>query len=81
MIEGIEIKNLSVTFRLPGLNVRAVDGVSADFPAGSITGLIGESGCGKSVLGLALMGLLPPYAQVSGTIAMNGEIQIGRAHV
>ena len=74
MSEGIAIKNLSVTFRLPGLNVRAVDGVSADFPAGSITGLIGESGCGKSVLGLALMGLLPPYAQVSGTIAMNGEI-------
>ncbi|MBQ8508270.1 MAG: ABC transporter ATP-binding protein [Clostridia bacterium] len=69
----IEIRNLRVSFHLPGLDVRAVDGVSISFPDGGITGIIGESGCGKSVLGLALLGLLPPYASVEGEIIMDGN--------
>ena len=73
-MRGIAIDDLHVTFRLPGLDVRAVDGVSAIFPEGQITGLIGESGCGKSVLGLAIMGLLPPYAKVDGHIRLNDRI-------
>ncbi len=73
MSQGIKIDQLSVTFHLPGLDVHAVDGVSVEFPGGSVTGLIGESGCGKSVLGLALMGLLPPYAGVEGTITMDNQ--------
>ena len=74
MNTGIEVKDLAVTFHLPSLDVRAVDGVSACFPEGKITGLIGESGCGKSVLGLALMGLLPPYAGVEGTMTMDSQV-------
>lgn len=74
MTQGIEVKNLAVTFHLPKLDVRAVDGVCAVFPEGMITGLIGESGCGKSVLGLALMGLLPPYAGVEGAMTMDGQV-------
>ena len=73
-MKGIEISALSVTFRLPGLDVRAVDGVNAVFREGQITGLIGESGCGKSVLGLALLGLLPPYARVEGTMRLDGGL-------
>ena len=72
-MKGIEIDDVRVTFRLPKLDVRAVDGVSAVFAEGRVTGLIGESGCGKSVLGLALLGLLPPYAQVEGQLRLNGE--------
>ena len=60
----IEIDDLRITFRLPGVDVCAVNGVSIAFPDSKITGIIGESGCGKSVLGLALLGLLPPYAKV-----------------
>ena len=73
MSDGIQVRDLAVTFHLPKLDVRAVDGVTAQFPEGQITGLIGESGCGKSVLGLAIMGLLPPYAGVEGTITMDGQ--------
>lgn len=71
-MNGIELKNLCVTFTLPGTRVKAVDGVSACFSAGQISGIIGESGCGKSVLGLAILGLLPPYASVEGTLKMDG---------
>lgn len=69
---GIQLSNLTVTFQLPGGAVTAVDHVEAEFPGGEITGIIGESGCGKSVLGLALLGLLPPYARRTGTIRMDG---------
>lgn len=70
--DGLRAEDLSVTFRLPGLEVRAVDGVTTCFPAGRITGLIGESGCGKSVLGMAALGLLPPYAGVEGRLSLDG---------
>lgn len=69
----IEIKGLRVAFQLPDSEVCAVDGVNIVLPDGKITGIIGESGCGKSVLGLALLGLLPPYAAVEGEILLNGE--------
>ena len=51
MNTGISADSFSVTFHLPEADVRAVDGVSVQFQEGKITGLIGESGCGKSVLG------------------------------
>lgn len=78
MTQGLCVQALSVTFQLPGRNIRAVDGVTAHFPAGQITGLIGESGCGKSVLGLAVLGLLPPYAKVEGGLFLEGEALRGR---
>lgn len=71
-MNGISVKNLSVTFSLPSGSVEAVRDVSLTIPPGTITGLVGESGCGKSVLGMALLGLLPPYAQVTGTMALDG---------
>ena len=53
--------------------VRAVDGISATFKEGEITGIIGESGCGKSVLGMYLLGMLPDYAVKSGEIWYDGK--------
>ena len=74
MSGGLLFDNLQVTFRLPGgQNIKAVDGVTLPVLKGQVTGLIGESGCGKSVLGMALLGLLPPYAAVEGTISLDGE--------
>ena len=74
MSGGLLFDDLQVTFRLPGgQNIRAVDGVTLPVLKGQVTGLIGESGCGKSVLGMALLGLLPPYAAVEGTISLDGE--------
>lgn len=77
-MSGIEMTDVCVTFLLPGSSIRAVDGVTARFPGGKITGIIGESGCGKSVLGLAVLGLLPPYGKVEGTLKLDGTELRGR---
>ncbi|ROT27984.1 ABC transporter ATP-binding protein [Micromonospora sp. HM5-17] len=62
----LEVEELSVTFRQRGKRtVRAVDGVSFSVDAGEVVGLVGESGCGKSVTSLAIMGLLPRGAGVT----------------
>ncbi|MFI6574300.1 ABC transporter ATP-binding protein [Nocardiopsis sp. NPDC050513] len=56
----LTVDELSVVFRRRGADeTRAVDGVSFTLEEGRVTGLVGESGCGKSVTSLALMGLLP----------------------
>lgn len=78
--KDIILKDVSVYFQVSTGFVRAVDQVSAAFPHGQITGLIGESGCGKSVLGLAVLGLLPPYAQISGDVFYRG-INLAQASV
>ncbi|WP_407360758.1 ATP-binding cassette domain-containing protein [Microbacterium sp. LBN7] len=56
---------------------RVVDGVSFDVPDGSRLGLIGESGSGKSLTALAVLGLLPEGATASGSIRWNGTELIG----
>jgi oligopeptide/dipeptide ABC transporter ATP-binding protein len=53
--------------------VSAVSGVSLDVAEGEIFALVGESGCGKTTLALAVMGLLPASASVSGTIEFLGR--------
>jgi ABC-type glutathione transport system ATPase component len=72
-------------FQVRGLTVdlagrSIVSGVSFDVPPGAIVGLFGESGCGKTTLALALLGLLPagPYA-VGGSATLRGEELIGRS--
>ena len=52
---------------------RVVDGVTFDLAAGEIHALVGESGCGKSMTGFAIMGLLPPVARcVGGRVLLEG---------
>lgn len=67
-MSSIELRDLTVHFLVSGGAVRAVDHVSYSFRSGRITGIIGESGCGKSVMGAAILGLNPGYAKVSGEI-------------
>ncbi len=66
MTPDIRIDNLSVTFDTINGPVYAVNQLSTVFQAGRITGVIGESGSGKSVMGMSLLRLLPNTAQVSG---------------
>src|SRR5262245_63966534 len=70
----LEIEGLKVTFRGRERRVtRAVDAVDLSLARGSTLGLVGESGCGKSVTSLAVMGLLPKAtAEVSGAVTFDG---------
>lgn len=73
MEELLEIKNLSVRFDTPEGEVQAVRGVSLSLRTGEVLAVVGESGCGKSVLCKAVMGLLPASARIrSGSILVNG---------
>lgn len=58
---------------------QALRGVTFSMAKGQTLGLIGESGCGKSLTALALMGLLPERAQVSGSMRLNGTELVGMA--
>lgn len=67
------VRDLSVRFRSPRGEVHAVNGVSFDVHPGEVLGLIGESGCGKSVTLRALMRLLPPSrTTLSGSMTVAG---------
>ncbi|WP_435871802.1 ABC transporter ATP-binding protein [Micromonospora echinofusca] len=71
----LDVEDLSVTFARRGQRtVHAVDGVSFSVDAGEVVGLVGESGCGKSVTSLAIMGLLPkqPGLRVGGKAVFDG---------
>lgn len=63
----LEIRGLSVTLPSPAGPVRAVRSVDLAIERGAIHGLIGESGCGKTMTGMALLGLLPRGAQVAAS--------------
>jgi len=71
----LEIENLSVHFHTPEGIARAVDGVSFHLDAGETIGLVGESGCGKSVTSLSVLGLIPsPPGEIeSGKIIFDGH--------
>jgi oligopeptide/dipeptide ABC transporter ATP-binding protein len=71
----LDIKDLAVHFHLPEGIARAVDGVSFHLDTGETIGLVGESGCGKSVTALSILGLIPspPGRIESGRIIFNGQ--------
>lgn len=68
----IDVNQLSVHFPLATTTVKAVDGVDLVVEAHETLAIIGESGSGKSVLGTAMLKLLPPTCTVSGTITYEG---------
>ncbi len=75
MAQLIEVKNLQTSFFTPDGEVKAVDGVSLDIEEGKTLGLVGESGCGKSVTALSIMRLVPspPGKVVGGEILYRGR--------
>ncbi len=73
----LEVRELSVTFRTESGTVSAVDGVDVTVRPGEIVGIVGESGCGKSVTAMSLTGLLPRSARVTGSVRLEGTELIG----
>ena len=71
----LEIRNLQLEFERDGRSVRAVDGVSLQVDAGETVGLVGESGCGKSITAQSIGRLLPspPARYVGGEILLDGQ--------
>jgi peptide/nickel transport system ATP-binding protein len=71
----LEVCDLAVSFRTDEGEVPAVDGVSFELPAGGTLGIVGESGCGKSVTALSILRLLPvPPARIrSGQVLFEGR--------
>jgi peptide/nickel transport system ATP-binding protein len=65
----LDVHNLTVGFG----NTAAVRGIDLSIAEGEVLGLVGESGSGKSMTSLALMGLLPPNAKVSGEVIFDGR--------
>jgi peptide/nickel transport system ATP-binding protein len=73
----LEVRDLSVRFDTDEGTVHAVDGMSLELASREVLGIVGESGCGKSVTALSILGLLPKTATVTGSIRFEGAELLG----
>jgi oligopeptide/dipeptide ABC transporter ATP-binding protein len=75
---ALEVANLSTHIKLTRSTVQAVGNVDLAIDTGETLGLVGESGCGKSMLGLSIMGLLPKGGQIiDGSVQLTGRELVG----
>src|SRR5229473_1582270 len=78
MAPVLEINDLSTHIQLTKSVVQAVGNVDLRIEPGKTVGLVGESGCGKSMTGLSIIGLLPPGGKiVNGSIKLDGKELVG----
>ncbi len=72
-MDMLDISDLSVGFDAPSGQIKILDQISFGIGRGQSVGLVGESGCGKSMTALAIMGLLPRSARATGAIRLDGH--------
>jgi glutathione transport system ATP-binding protein len=75
--ELLQVKDLRVGFTTDAEDVAAVRGMTFDVEPREVVALVGESGAGKSATAMAVVGLLPDYATVSGSVRVHGDELIG----
>ncbi len=73
----LEVRDLMVTFPTETERVAAVRGLNYHVDAGEVVALVGESGAGKSAGAMAVVGLLPEYAEVTGSVRLHGDELLG----
>ena len=73
----LEVNNLQIGLQTQRGPAQAVRGISFSLERGETLGIVGESGCGKSITVMSLMGLLPSSAKVSGSIKLDGQELVG----
>ncbi|MEI7447090.1 MAG: ABC transporter ATP-binding protein [Burkholderiales bacterium] len=73
----LEVRDLRVALRTARGDAEAVRGTAFSLDRGETLGVVGESGCGKSITALALMGLLPEGARISGSVRFAGRELVG----
>lgn len=73
----LEVRGLHVTFPTDTESVPAVRGLDYHVDSGEVVALVGESGAGKSAGAMAVVGLLPEWAEVSGSVRLDGEELLG----
>jgi peptide/nickel transport system ATP-binding protein len=69
----LDVRDLTVTFPSEAGDVEAVRGLNYSVAPGEVVGIVGESGSGKSVSSMAVMGLLPRSARITGSVRFKGE--------
>ncbi len=75
----LSVRNLTVSFPTDNGELKAVRGLSYDIAPREVVAMVGESGSGKSAAAMAVIGLLPEYATVSGSALMDGQELLGLA--
>jgi oligopeptide/dipeptide ABC transporter ATP-binding protein len=73
----LEVADLSVTFDTGDARVPAVRGATYHVDPGEVLAIVGESGSGKSTAAMAVVGLLPEYGEVSGSVRLHGQELLG----
>src|SRR5271163_850470 len=73
----LDVTNVSVSFPTDGQPLKAVRGIDFHVDAGEVVAIVGESGSGKSTAAMAVVGLLPEYADVRGSARLQGNELIG----
>ncbi|MFB8269577.1 MULTISPECIES: dipeptide/oligopeptide/nickel ABC transporter permease/ATP-binding protein [unclassified Streptomyces] len=75
----LQVTDLAIGFDARHGGVDIVDGITFDVRPGEVLGLVGESGCGKSLTALTVMGLEPKGARIRGRVTFDGQELVGRA--
>jgi oligopeptide/dipeptide ABC transporter ATP-binding protein len=78
MTDVLSVENLTVAFPSPGGARQVVAGIDFAVAAGRTLGVVGESGCGKTLTALAVMGLVPRPGRVGGSVALEGRELLGQ---
>jgi peptide/nickel transport system ATP-binding protein len=73
MSDLLTVRNVMVELKTRRGTLRAVDGVDLTLPPGRTLGIVGESGCGKTMLSRAVLQLLPRYARLTGEVLFDGQ--------